>query len=104
MNRLTLALLIGLLSIVSVSANAGNRDGHYGKNHRHCNKHHRHHARQQRHVYARGHRCHRCWNDDHYRHVRHIRPYVVPGYEFGVFYGGSGLETVIVYQQRGVRW
>ena len=104
MNRLTLALLLGLISIVSFSAHAGNRDGHYGKNHRHSNKHHRHYAHQQRHSHVRGYRCYGLWNGHHYRHGHPIGPHAVPGYEFGVIYGTSGRETVIVYQQRDPRW
>lgn len=100
MRRLTLALLLGSVLLVSFSAHAGGRGGHYGKDHRQLNKHHRHHAHHQRHASTRGHHYHRCWNDGHHRHGRIAQPYVVPGLEFGVAYGASGLQTVIVYQER----
>jgi len=108
MNRLILALLLGLFLLASISAQAGGRGGHHGQNHRHCNKHHRHYvhhqrhyAHHQRHAYTRGHRCKRCWNDGRYRHDAHAYPYVLPRFEFGVAYGAPGFETVVVYRERG---
>ena len=104
MTRLMLALLLGLSMLVSFSAHAGGRDGHYGKHHRNCHKHQRHYANHRRHSYSHGQRCHECRESRRHRHVvyaqPYAQPYVAPRIELGAYYGPSGVEAVIVYQDR----
>lgn len=104
MTRLTLALLLGLSMLVSLSAHAGGRDGHHGKHHRHHNKHQRHYANHHRRPHARGHRCHAYRGDGRYHHGANAQSYYAPRFEFGASYGPSGIDTVIVYQDRGGRY
>ncbi len=100
MTRLTLALLLGLSMLVSFSAHAGGRDGHHGKHHRHCHKHQRHYANHHRHANTREHYGHGYRETSRHRHVAYEQPYVAPRFELGAYYGPSGVEAVIVYQDR----
>ena len=99
MTRLTIALLFALSMLVSISVEAGGRDGHHGKHHRHCHKHQRHYANHHRQAPVRGH--HYGYRESRrHRHVSYVQPYMAPGLEFGAYYGPSGFETVIVYRDR----
>lgn len=100
MTRFTIALLLGLTMLVSLPVYAGGRDGHHGKHHKHGHKHQRHYANHHRQPYARGHYHQGCRESRRHRHVAYTQPYIAPRFEFGAYYGPSGVEAVIVYQDR----
>jgi hypothetical protein len=108
MTRLTPVLLLGLLMLVSVSAQAGHRGGHYNKhNNGHYNKYNNgHHNKHQRrydhyyggHYYAYGHRPNGYRHYSNYGYGGITRPYFVPHVAQGTHYGYAADGTVIVYQ------